>query len=328
MSPFDHLLGQLRAAGEATRLRALLLLSRAELTVTELTRLLAQSQPRVSRHLKVLAEAGLVARIQEGSWVFYRLTESPVLDRLGLRGAQAAALLDMQDRDGLAALKAERAAAAAAYFAQIADDWDALRQRHVDSTLIEAALLEMAGPHIDTFVDLGTGTGRMLTVFRDQYLRGIGFDTSPEMLAIARANLADAGVTHAQVRRADIMEENLQVKADLICLHHVLHFLADPYLAIKTAAAMLRPGGKMLIADFAPHTHEDLREHYAHRRLGFGDEEITKWAVRAGLTVGATKRLDPAVDNGLVTRIWRLDDPRPRVDPSQHSTQQVMHAAL
>ncbi|MEM9422030.1 MAG: metalloregulator ArsR/SmtB family transcription factor, partial [Pseudomonadota bacterium] len=283
------------------------LLSQGELTVTELVGLLGQSQPRVSRHLKVLADAGLVDRYQEGAWGFYRLANAEQLNTVGIVPAAIPSLISAEDKIALEQLRAARAAVAASYFAQHAADWEAVRGRHIEESAIEASLLELAGEGGDTFVDLGTGTGRLLIVFRHLYRRAIGYDVSPDMLAVARAKLGEESITHAQVRRMDFLEDPLEDTADLICLHHVLHFLADPGEAIEVAAKALSPGGRLLIADFAPHTHEDLRDHHAHRRLGFRDTEIAEWAQRSDLSITATRHLDPPEADGIVTSIWRLE---------------------
>jgi ArsR family transcriptional regulator len=304
MTPFDHLLGQLRAAGEATRLRGLLLLAHGDLTVTELTVLLDQSQPRVSRHLKLLAEAGLVTRYQEGAWVFYRLADPDFLRRLG---ADPAAALPQADMDALEALRTRRVAAANAYFAAHAADWESLRSRYIDESEVSRGLRELAGGPVETFLDLGTGTGQMLLVFAEDYRRGYGIDLSPEMLNIARAKLISEGITHAQVRRADFLGDPLPDGAHIVCLHHVLHFLAEPERALRVAADALAGNGRILIADFAPHDHEDLRETHAHRRLGFSDEEIERWAGACRLRLTATTTLDAPVEGGLTTKLWRLE---------------------
>ena len=306
MSGFDHLLSQLRAAGEATRLRLLCLLRDGELTVTELTEILDQSQPRVSRHLKVLADAELVERFQEGAWVFYRLSTEAVSGRvselLNAEGVDAPA----EDLEALERIRERRAEAAATYFAEHAKEWEALRSLHIADEDIERALLEFVDEPIDTFIDLGTGTGRMLMLFADKYQQGLGFDTSPEMLSVARAQLVNASLTHAQVRRGDFLSDELPGDADIVCLHHVLHYLSAPERAITAAANALRPGGKVLVADFAPHDHEDLRETNAHRRLGFSDEEIGAWARRNDLAVTGDRRFDPPLPGGLVSRVWCL----------------------
>ena len=284
----EMLLNGLRAAGEHTRLRLLALLSRNELTVSELTWVLGQSQPRVSRHLKLLSEARLVERIQEGAWAFYRLADrGPATEIL----AALVALLPERDpalsRDyqRLEAVKRDRAEAASAYFRDIAESWDRIRSLYVAESEVEQAMLTAAGEGpIGTLLDLGTGTGRILQVFGERIERGLGIDASREMLSVARANLAKQRLNHCQVRQGDIY--NLPVPTgsmDVVTIHHVLHFLDDPAAAIAQAAEALRPRGKLVIVDFAPHSLEMLRSDYAHRRLGFDDAEITAWCLAAGL---------------------------------------------
>ncbi len=284
----ETLLSGLRAAGEHTRLRLLALLSKNELTVSELTWILGQSQPRVSRHLKLLSEAHLVDRIQEGAWAFYRLADggpaTKILNAL-------VALLPGDDPDlnrdyqRLEAVKRDRAEAASAYFGEIAESWDRIRDLYVAESDVEQAMLAAAGDGaIDTLLDLGTGTGRILQVFAERIGRGLGIDASREMLSVARANLAKHRFGHCQVRHGDIY--NLSVPTgsmDIVTIHQVLHFLDDPAAAIAQAARALRPRGKLLIVDFAPHTLEMLRSDYAHRRLGFDDAEIGAWCLAAGL---------------------------------------------
>ena len=284
----ETLLNGLRAAGEPTRLRLLALLSRNELTVSELTRILGQSQPRVSRHLKLLSEARLVERIQEGAWAFYRLA-----DRGPATGVLNAlvSLLPVDDPDlnrdfqRLEAVKQERAEAAAAYFRGIARSWDRIRALYVAESDVERAMLAAAGKgEIGTLLDLGTGTGRILQVFSGRVTRGIGIDASREMLSVARANLAKHSLLHCQVRHGDIYHLSLPAgSVDVVTIHQVLHYLDDPAAAIAAAAEVLRPRGKLLIVDFAPHSLEVLRSEYAHRRLGFDDAEVTDWCLAAGL---------------------------------------------
>ncbi|MDX2313741.1 MAG: metalloregulator ArsR/SmtB family transcription factor [Gammaproteobacteria bacterium] len=308
----ETLLNGLRAAGEPTRLRLLALLCRNELTVSELTRILGQSQPRVSRHLKLLSDARLVERIQEGSWAFYRLADrGPATDIL----ASLVALLPQDDpelkRDyqRLEAVKQDRAAAASAYFRDIAKNWDRIRDLYVAESDVEQAMLAAAGQGpIDTLLDLGTGTGRILQVFGARVSRGLGIDASREMLSVARANLAKQDLNHCQVRHGDIY--NLSVPAgsvDVITIHHVLHFLDDPATAIAEAAQALRPRGRLLVVDFAPHGLEVLRSDYAHRRLGFDDGEITAWCLAAGLEDMRIKHLavsGPSDAEKLTVSLW------------------------
>jgi ArsR family transcriptional regulator len=242
----------------------------------------------VSRHLKLLSEARLVDRIREGAWAFYRLADGGPATKIL---AALVALLPGDDPDlnrdyqRLEAIKRDRAEAASAYFGEIAESWDRMRDLYVAESDVEQAMLAAAGEGaIDTLLDLGTGTGRILQVFAERIGRGLGIDASREMLSVARANLAKHHLGHCQVRHGDIY--NLSVPAgsmDVVTIHHVLHFLDDPATAIAQAAEALRPRGKLLIVDFAPHSLEMLRSDYAHRRLGFDDAEINAWCQAAGL---------------------------------------------
>lgn len=302
----DALLSALRAVAETTRLRLLWLLSRAELNVSELTQILGQSQPRVSRHLKVMCEAGLLERHKEGSWVLFRLS------REAEWGSQIAAMIPEADsvlagdRARLEAVRAARAERAGAYFRANARDWHRLRQLHVREEAVEASLKRLAGPGPFACVaDLGTGTGRMLEIFAPGAQRALGVDLSHEMLAIARSRLE--GLPQAEVRHADITHVPLgNGAADLVILHQVLHFLEDPLAALSEAARILAPGGHLLIADFAPHEREELRDKHAHRRLGFAPAQMADYLGRAGLAVLAHEDLPPPAEpaGGLTVSVW------------------------
>ena len=315
----DDLVEVLKTVGEPTRLRLLSLLSRGDLTVTDLTDLLGQSQPRISRHLKLLGEAALIDRYQEGAWAYFRLRQE------GPAAAVAKLLLDCSDetdavlrRDGerLAALKKVRAEKAQAYFSRNAAEWDELRRLHVSETEVETALGELIGEEpVESFLDLGTGTGRILQLFDGLYRRGVGVDASRDMLAVARANLDRAGITKASIRHGDIFNLPLERdEFDVVTIHQVLHFLADPEAAIAEAARMLRPGGRLVIIDFAPHELEYLREDHAHVRLGFSDPIMREWLERAGLSVERSIDLTDETRTGsagLTVTIWLARDKRP-----------------
>jgi len=307
----ENLLSALRAAGEPTRLRILAILALGELTVSELTQVLLQSQPRISRHLKLLADAGLIVRYPEGSWVFYRLDESADLGDL-LAEIIASLPQDdhelQRDRERLAEVRAERATRAQAYFAANAAQWDRLRANHIPETTVEERMGELIGSrNIDLLVDLGTGTGRMLEIFGTRATRAVGFDISPDMLTIARAKLDELEAENCQVRQGDCanvpLEDNV---ADIVILHQVLHFLDDPQRAVNEAARITRPGGCVLIADFGPHDMEDLRHEHAHRRLGFADEEMKHILTAAGLTQAAGDTL-AAKNTPLTVAMWQAE---------------------
>lgn len=299
----------LRAAGEPTRLRILALLEREELAVLELCRVLDQSQPRVSRHLKLLAEAGLVERFPDGAWVFYRLAgagrqRDVIGEVLAHVNADDPGLA--RDRRKLDDVQAERSDAAQAYFAENAAQWDQIRSLYVSDSHVEAEVLKIAGrARVARLVDLGSGTGRMLTLLGPQADQALGLDLSQQMLNIARRNVGEAGLTNVELRHGDIFDTRLpEGSVDLVVVHQVLHYLGDPAAAVKEAARIVAPDGKLIIVDFAPHKHEFLREQHQHRRLGFSDEEMARWLGEAELPSVHLQALPPTRADGLTVKIW------------------------
>jgi ArsR family transcriptional regulator len=309
MATLESLVEGLRAAGEPTRLRLMVLLARAELTVSELTSILKQSQPRVSRHLKLLTDAGLIDRHREGAWVFYRAQDSGDMERLKDMLLDLLAETDpaiQRDLERLDAVRAQRAARAQNYFSANAAEWNRLRALHVAESDVEAAIMAMLdGRRYDAHLDIGTGTGRILELVSPKAQRSLGVDLSPEMLAIARSRLAQAGLTKAQVRLADLYElPSADRSFDLVTIHQVLHYLDDPQRAVAEAARVLRPGGRLLVVDFAPHAHEALREEHQHRRLGFAKAEVEAWLALAGLHGMRTRELPSDSADGLTVSLW------------------------
>lgn len=315
---FDGAVAALRAAGEATRLRILALLRQSELTVKDLTAILGQSQPRISRHLKLMVEAGLIDRYPEGAWVFYRLTDRGAgrrfaADLLALVDDADAALA--RDRERLDAVKREHADTAQRYFADNATDWDTIRALHIAEDSVERAMLEVIGARpFDSLLDLGTGTGRLLELLAPLYARGVGIDASADMLSVARANLDGAGVANAQVRLGDLHRLPFPRDSfDVVTIHQVLHYLDDPEAALSEAARVLRPGGRLLVVDFAPHELEFLRERHAHRRLGFARGPMKQWIEAAGLALVSNRDLIPAARKAgdkLTVSLWLAKDRR------------------
>ncbi len=313
----DQLLSGLKAAAEVTRLRLVALLARAELTVTELTQILGQSQPRVSRHLKLMVEAGLVERYQEGTWAFYRLADR------GQGAALADALRQLIPHDDLTisrdfarldSVLAERAEQAQDYFAAHAAEWDELRQLHVSDETVEQVMLDalktFGGENgVGDLLDIGTGTGRIVEIFAPYFDHGIGIDLSADMLAVARVNLEKAGIDNVQIRRGDLYALPFADQSfDVVCIHQVLHFLDNVQAALGEAARVLRPGGLMLIADFAPHQVEFLRTDHNHRRLGFADAELSEAMRQVGLMPRAPQKMRAPKQNdadSLTVTLWQ-----------------------
>jgi ubiquinone/menaquinone biosynthesis C-methylase UbiE len=309
----EHLLAALRAVAEPTRLRLVLLCARGELTVSELTQILGQSQPRVSRHLKLLCDAGLLDRFREGNWVFYRLSRATSVGALARQLVAACGETDptiVLDLQRLAAIKRQRSDLASAYFRDNAPHWHNIRSLYVDECEVEAALTEI----IDAvrprdLLDIGTGTGRILEIVGSRVELALGIDQSREMLAVARVNLERAGLENSSVRLGDMYRLALpDASFDAVVIHQVLHYADRPAEAIAEAARVLRPNGILVLVDFAPHALEFLRDEHAHRRLGFADSEVAEWFGAVGLDAVAPRRLpgDP-----LTVVIWTAQRPAP-----------------
>ncbi|HTS41573.1 MAG TPA: metalloregulator ArsR/SmtB family transcription factor [Xanthobacteraceae bacterium] len=315
--PFSALNAALKAAGEATRLRVLVLLSEAELTVSDLKQILRQSQPRISRHLRLLVEAGLIERFREGSWAFFRLAErggaAELAHALISRFDPADPILT-RDRERLAAVRAARAAAAQDYFRAHAAEWDRIRKLHVADAAVEAAISDaLAERPFRNLLDLGTGTGRILELFGPKIERGLGIDLSLDMLALARARIERAGLKHCSVRQGDIYDLALPANSfDAVIIHQVLHYLDDGARAIREAARVLEPAGRLLVVDFAPHDLEFLRDEHAHRRLGFASETVAQWMTAAGLELTMHRSLppEPGSEGKIAVSLWLGRDRR------------------
>ncbi len=305
------LLTALKAAAEPTRLRLLALCAHADLTVSDLTQILGQSQPRISRHLKLLSEAGLLDRMREGNWVYYRLARRGVGAELGRTLVDALPQDDAQinlDLERLDAIKRARAAKAEAYFRRNAAKWDEIRSLYVAEEKVEQVLMGLlSGSRVGDLLDVGTGTGRILELLAPQAEHAIGLDQSREMLAVARANLDKAGLRNCELRQGDMYQLPLPPRSvDVVTFHQVLHFGETPAAAIAEAARVLRPGGRLLVADFAAHAVEDLRDTHAHRWLGFRDGDVRDWFLAAGLAPGEPVTLpgDP-----LTVVVWPAEQP-------------------
>ena len=296
-----------QALADPTRLRILALLRQMELSVGELAQVLGQSQPRVSRHLKILADAGVLERRKEGSWVFLTLADADrvepmfaLIDRWADSGTEAAFAADVAR---LEVVRADRAQAAARYFSAHAGIWDQIRSLHVSEEDVEKAIDRTLGKRpLGRLVDIGTGTGRMIELFAPRAAYAIGIDKSSEMLRLARVKLEAAGIS-SSLRQGDMYALPLQDEsADCVIIHQVLHYAHSPAAAIGEAARVLSPGGTLLIVDFAAHDREELRERDAHIRLGFDDESMRSWFSSAGLELDHIEHL---TGGELTVTLWR-----------------------
>lgn len=324
--PIEPALAALNAAGEETRLRLLALLAETELTVSEAVAILGQSQPRVSRHLKLLVEAGLIERRREGAWAFFRLASANTAGEIARNVVGWLDPLDpliAGDRARLAEVRQARADNAARYFAEHAGEWDAIRSLHVPEAQVEAAIRDAVGDEpLRCLLDLGAGTGRMLELFAPQAERAIGVDLSSAMLAVARGRLEKAGARNVLLRQGDMYALPIERNScDLVIVHQVLHYLDDPGRALREAARTLAPGGRLLVVDFAPHQEEALRDSHAHRRLGFAPQEIAALLEQAGLEMMQHRDLAPSADDSakLTVSLWLARDPRIIADPIPQS---------
>ena len=296
-----------QALADPTRLRIIALLRLMELSVGELAQVLAQSQPRVSRHLKILADAGVLERRKEGSWVFLTLAEAervePLFALIDDWADPATQRLFAADAARTESVRAERAEAANRYFASHAEVWDQIRSLHVAESEVERAIDRALGKRpLGRLVDVGTGTGRMIELFGPRAAQAVGIDRSSDMLRLARAKLEAAGI-HSSLRQGDMYALPLaDQSADSVIIHQVLHYAHSPAVAVAEAARVLAPGGTLLVVDFAAHEREELRETDAHIRLGFEDEAMAGWFAAAGLEIDRIEHLE---GGELTVTLWR-----------------------
>jgi ArsR family transcriptional regulator len=296
-----------QALADPTRLRILNLLRVMELSVGELAQVLGQSQPRVSRHLKILSDAGVLERRKEGSWVFLTLADrervAPMFALVDDWSDAATQALFAADAARTETIRAERAEAANRYFAGHAEVWDQIRSLHVAESEVERAIDNGLGKRqLGRLVDVGTGTGRMIELFGPRASQSIGIDRSSEMLRLARVKLEAAGIA-SSLRQGDMYALPLaDGSADNVIIHQVLHYAHSPAVAIGEAARVLAPGGTLLVVDFAAHEREELRERDAHIRLGFDDAVMSEWFASAGLTMDRIQHLE---GGELTVTLWR-----------------------
>ena len=305
----EQLVATLNAIAESTRLRILALCSRSELSVTELQQVLSQSQPRISRHLRILCDAGLLNRRREGAWTFYRLRhggDEAQVARDVIARLPATDPAVKGDLARLAQVKETRRQAAEQYFRANAARWDEIRAMHADVRVIERRLLDLVPTGASTrLLDIGTGTGRILQIFAPRIAYGLGIDLSHEMLTVARVNLDEPAYANCEVRQGDMYRLPCEDGAfDVTIVHMVLHYAEHPAEVIEEAARALRPGGRLVVVDFAPHENLALREEHAHRWPGFSDATIAGYFTAAGLAPATSQAI---AEGQLTVSIWSAE---------------------
>lgn len=297
----DDLLAQLRAAAEPTRLRLLALCARGAWCVSDFVAILGQSQPRLSRHLKLLAEAGLLVRMPEGANAWFQLAGDADLARLLVARLPEDDPLLAADRRAAARLAAERARAASDSFRRHGAEWDEVRALDLPAEAIAAAVLAALPAAPRRLLDIGCGTGALLELVAGRVEGAVGVDASRDMLALARARLAERGLSHVAVRQADMYRLPLaDASFDVATLQMVLHYAEDPAAALAEAARTLRPGGRIVIVDLAPHARADLLQRQAHRWPGFDDAALAGWLGAAGCALSGVQKIPGA----LPVRVW------------------------
>lgn len=315
-----NLLNIMRALADPTRLRIAFLVLRLELSVGELVQILDQSQPRVSRHIRILDEAGLLERRKEGSWVFLRpasiLTDSPLASLLAEADVSQGKAFQ-RDVLRLDEVRNARTDMAAAYFAAHADEWDSLRSLHIADSEVEARLAHILhSAPLGRFLDVGTGTGRIVELFAAASERFVAVDNSPEMLRLARAKIANLSPDIASKVDIKLGDFNMlpvgDGEFDTVIFHQVLHYAQHPEAVIAEAVRTLAPNGRLVIVDFAAHNLEELRTVHAHARLGFADDFMKKAFAGQGLQLVHQTALEAGE---LVVKVWmgqKLSSVQPR----------------
>ncbi len=306
-STMEQLLPILGALADPTRLRLLALAARGTFCVNDFCEVLGQSQPRLSRHLRVLCEAGLLERAREGANAWFTLAQGEPggLARDVLRRLPQDDPLVAADRRGAARVLSERARIASDTFRKQGADWDEMRALGLPAAEVEARLVALLPEgRLGRVLDVGTGTGRLLELLAPRMGAGLGVDASRAMLALARVRLADAAFSHCQFRLADMCALPLADACfDLVVLQMVLHYAEAPALVVAEAARVLAPGGRLVVVDLAPHGERALLAQMGHTVAGFSDDAMQDMLAGAGLSASAP--VSVGGEGALRVRIWQ-----------------------
>lgn len=301
---FNQLLTSFKALSDETRLRLIQVLGKYELNVNELTALLGMGQSRVSRHLKILAESGLLTARRDGLWVFYshaRGTEAADLWRA------LTAFINPEEEPFAGDLRLarkildERDVDTRHLFNNLAEDWDRINREIMGDFDLTAALLNLM-PECDTAVDLGCGTGVVMAGLKRKAGRLIGVDGSPRMLELARRRFAGDETVSLRIGELDHLPL-ADGEAQFACLNMVLHHLSHPDAALREIHRILAPGAWLVVTDFDKHEMEAMRTEYGDRWLGFSPDEIKTILNRTGFE--AEDPLSIPVHRGLRVLLTR-----------------------
>ncbi len=282
----SHAIRYFKALSDDTRLRLVHVLSRYELSVNELVTLLETGQSRISRHLKILTEAGLLTSRRDGLWVFYSsVREGEGLDFLRAVTPFLTAAMNMRaDLDMAAGILEDRARKTRHFFNTMADHWDTLNREVMGDFDLPGMVLDAIPHPCGVAVDLGCGTGLVLERLRGRADMLIGVDGSSRMLELARRRFSDDDSVSLRIGELDHLPLR-DAEADFACINLVLHHLSEPVSALKEIRRVLRPGGIAFISDFDRHTQEKMRTDYGDRWLGFAQEELKRMLQDSGLVL-------------------------------------------
>jgi ArsR family transcriptional regulator len=294
-----------KALSDETRVRLVNVLLEYELNVGEIVQVMAMGQSRISRHLKILSESGLVAVRREGLWAFYRVSEEgPGRAFLnGVRELMAGEPELKRDRNRAEKVILERTAATRQFFDDIAPEWDRMTAE-VLGDLDLAREIQARLPECDCAADIGCGTGDMLEILSRSSRSVIGVDNSPKMLELAEERFSGDG--HMSLRIGEMTHLPLRDwEADCTVMSLVLHHLAMPLDAIREAGRVLKIGGRLIIAEFDQHDNELMRSEYGDRRLGIPRESMCGWLEEARFDVRSVTEF--TVNMGLVVVLYEAE---------------------